>query len=180
MAARQLDALVDCPDPDTLQKTLETLLETLNETYTKILRGIPLIYKPKAIRILQLLTFSERPLTVKEVVDVIAVDLKRDQHFNPKNRMFDPSEISCYCSSLVVVVSVEGHFYSDDNERQELQIAHSSVKEYLRSTQLDSEVAQDFQEITAKASIAIICLAYLLHLDTELPIKEIRVTFPFA
>ena len=178
--ACQLDALENCLDYDTLQNALASLPKTLDETYARILRGIPEEHKQKAIRILQFLTYSERPLRIEEAVDTIVVDTEGDQHFNPKYRMPDPQEISRYCSSLVVVVPTKDRSYDEDNKPAELQLAHFSVKEYLTSNRLEKGIAPSFQEITAKASIATVCLAYLLHLDMELPITEIREEFPLA
>ena len=179
-AACQLDTLENCLDYRTLQNALASLPKTLDETYARILRGIPEEHKQNATRILQFLTYSERPLRIEEAVDVIVVDVEGDQHFNPKYRMPNPREISCYCSSLVVVVSAEEHSYDKDDKPVELQLAHFSVKEYLTSDRLDNDVAQNFQEVVAKTSIAIVCLAYLLHLDLALPIKKIRERFPLA
>jgi hypothetical protein len=62
----------------------------------------------------------------------------------------------------------------------ELRLAHFSVKEYLTSDRLDNDIAQKLQEVVAKASIATVCLAYLLHLDLDLPTKELKKTFPLA
>ena len=183
-AACQLDALVTCLDYDGLEETLANLPGTLGETYARILSGIPQNIKRKAIRILQFLAFSERPLRIEEAVDAIAVDTKGDtkgdQYFNPKRRMPNPQEITRYCSSLVVVVSTKGHSYDKDGGHLELHLAHFSVKEYLMSDQLDKRIAQDFQEVAAKVSIATVCLAYLLHLDQDFLIKEIKETFPLA
>jgi ankyrin repeat protein len=96
--------------------------------------------------------------------------------------MPDPLEISRYCSSLVVVVSTKGRSQDKDDEHMELQIAHFSVKEYLTSNCTDKDIAQNFQEAVAKASIATVCLAYLLHLDfdLDLPTRRIKETFPLA
>jgi ankyrin repeat protein len=179
-AACQLDVLKNCFDPAALQNALETLPKTLDETYARILRSIPLEHKKNAIRILQFLTYSERPLTVEEAVDAIAVNTEGDRHFNPEYRMFDSHEISYYCSSLVVMVSVKGHSYDEDDERVELQLSHFSVKEYLTSDRIDKAIAKSFQEIILKASIATVCLAYLLDLDRDLPTKELRKMFPLA
>ena len=59
-------------------------------------------------------------------------------------------------------------------------MAHLSVKEYLTLNRLDKDIAQSFQATVAKALIAIVCLAYLLHLDLVLPIAEIQERFPLA
>jgi ankyrin repeat protein len=80
------------------------LPETLDETYSRILDSIPGENVQSAVRILQLLIYSERPLSVAEVVDAIAVDIAEKPHFDPQYRMPDPDEILIYCSSLVVMV----------------------------------------------------------------------------
>ncbi len=131
---------------------------------------------------LQLLVFSERSLRIKEIVDAIAVGPKGERHFNPRNRMPEPREISRFCSSFVVVVSRQEVSDNEDDEGELLQLAHFSVKAYLTSSRVQNKFkfSQDFQETTAKASIAKVCLAYLLHLDQDLQLQEIRRTFPFA
>jgi hypothetical protein len=86
--------------------------------------------------------------------------------------MPDYQEITRYCSSLVVVVSTK----SDDV----LQLAHFSVKEYLVSNRVESVIAGEFQKVTASASIAKVCLAYLLQFDHELQPEEVLIRFPLA
>jgi hypothetical protein len=179
-AACQLDALENCLEYRTLQNALASLPKTLDETYSRILHGIPSEYKQNATRILQFLTYSERPLSIKEAVDAIAVNTEGDQYFNPRHRMPDLWEITCFCSSLVILVSTTHDSYKENKEDMKLQLAHFSVKEYLTSEQLDKDVAYNFQEVAAKASIATVCLAYLLHLDQDIPINKIRETFPLA
>jgi ankyrin repeat protein len=144
----------------------------LDETYRRILDTIPDEHKSYAVRILQFLTFSERPLSVNEIVDIIAVNTDGDPYFDPSDRMPDHQEISRYCSSLVVVVSTE----SDDV----LQLAHFSVKEYLTSNRAESVVAPEFQKATASVSIARVCLAYLLQFDHEINPTRVILDFPLA
>ncbi len=87
----------------------------MDETYARIINTIPDRHKEKAIRILQLLVFSERPLRIEELVDAIAVDPHEAPYFDPKNRMPIPREISEYCSSLVVLVATTSpRCYEDD------------------------------------------------------------------
>jgi ankyrin repeat protein len=180
LAACQLDALENCVEYRTLQNTLASLPNTLDETYSRILHSIPSEYKLNATRILQFLTYSERPLRIEEAADAIAVDTEGSHYFNPRYRMPDPREITRFCSSLVVLVSTTQDSYDKDEEVVVLQLAHFSVKEYLTSERLDKDVAHSFQEVTAKASIATVCLAYLLHLDQNIQIEKIRGTFPLA
>jgi hypothetical protein len=108
------------------------------------------------------------------------VETKEDHYFDIGDRLPDPREISCYCSSLVVAVSAKGHSYDIEDKYTELQLAHFSVKEYLTSDRLDDGIAPNFQEAVAKASIAKVCLAYLLFLNFDLPTKELRKTYPLA
>ncbi|PSN59256.1 hypothetical protein BS50DRAFT_641131 [Corynespora cassiicola Philippines] len=175
--ACQIDVLEGCLDYPTLSTALESLPKTLDETYARILKAIPDVCKQNALRILQFLTFSERPLRLEEAVDAIAVNVDGSPHFSSKNRMPEPQEITHYCSSLVVIVSVK-----DENEttHMELQLAHFSVKEYLTSDRLNSDTAQALRENAARASVAMACLAYLLHFDQVLPLERIRKDFPFA
>ncbi|KAF3083526.1 hypothetical protein TWF102_010519 [Orbilia oligospora] len=179
-AACQLDALENCLEYRSLRKTLNSLPTTLDETYARILRGIPEEHKQSALIILQFLTYSPRPLKIEEVIDAIAVDTETDEYFNPKYRMPNPNEALCYCSGLVVAVLSREHSLGRGDMFTELQLAHFSVKEYLASDRLDSDIKQHFQEDVAKGSIATICLAYLLHLDYEALADELRNTYPLA
>ncbi|EGX53213.1 hypothetical protein AOL_s00006g591 [Orbilia oligospora ATCC 24927] len=181
-AACQLDVLENCLDYFQVCKALNSLPKTLDETYERILRKIPEEHEQPAIRILQFLTYSERPLRIEEAVDMIAVDIdtEGDSYFDPKYRMPDHSEILCYCSSLVVAVTKKGNSNDTNNKTTDLQLAHFSVKEYLTSDRAIDYIAQHFREVQAKASMAKVCLAYLLHLDVDLPTKPLTETFPFV
>lgn len=171
-AACQLDVLEGCLDHRLLKNALASLPDTLDETYTRIISRIPKEHNAYAVRILQFLTFSERPLSIEEMVDAVAVDTDAEPHFNPSDRMPDPQEISHYCSSLVAVVSTE----SGDV----LQLSHFSVKEYLTSDRLYGDIAPDFSTFRASARIARVCVAYLLQFDEEMNPREIAEKFPLA
>ncbi|KAK2834871.1 hypothetical protein FQN49_006833 [Arthroderma sp. PD_2] len=178
--ACQMDSIENCLEYGTLQSVLASLPATLDETYSRILHSIFPEQKQNAIRLLQFLTFSEGVLSILEAVDILAVNIEGDQYFNPKYRMPDVREISCYCSSLVVIVPSKEHVHRNDPKYAKLQLAHSSVKEYLTSNRLEKEIAQDFLATTARASIAKVCLAYLLQFDEELPLQQVVVDFPLA
>ncbi|KAJ1323553.1 ankyrin repeat domain-containing protein 50 [Microdochium nivale] len=174
--ACQLDALENCKDPKALDKALQSLPRTLDETYNRIVKGIAEDDRPYAIRILQFLAYSERPLRVEEAVDAIAVDPTKQPPFDPAYRMPEPDEISQYCSGLVIVSE-----RSDDGEvTREMQLSHYSVKEWLESDRLEESLRIDFQQQYALAAMAEICVAYLLELPGELGITEITSRYPFA
>ncbi|KAJ4286967.1 hypothetical protein N0V90_012847 [Kalmusia sp. IMI 367209] len=158
----QIDALQRCPDPHSLEDALHSLPKDLNETYSRILSAIPSEYKLAATRLFQFLTFSERPLTVGEAIDAIAVKLEGEQYFSPEYRIPDPNEILLYCSSLVVKVNVSWRKLRNQkmNEHVELQLAHFSVKEYLTSSQVGNSMAKSMDETTARASISAYSATY--------------------
>ncbi|KAL2819101.1 purine and uridine phosphorylase [Aspergillus granulosus] len=175
-AACQLDILQDCLDLRMLRKSLRSLPKTLEETYARILAGISESYQPYAIRLLQFLTYSERPLTVREAVDAIAVDPSGDPPFDPRMRMPESREITKICSSLVSLVTRLGDCNSGEM-LEELQLAHFSVQQYLKSGRIEASFPGNLARV---ASITKVCLAYLSHLDEQRPIKDVRVEFPLA
>jgi len=177
--ACQIDALEICLNYSELQRALASLPKTLDETYARILNAIPSEHEQKAIRILQFLVFSERPLRIEEAIDAIAVNSRSNPRFDPKNRMPEPKEILRYCSSLV---TVERRSHSENHRimMTELQLSHFSVKEYLTSNRLVQDFTPFFQEISARASIATVCLTYLLQLNEKLQMLKIRKNFPLA
>ncbi|KAI1870317.1 uncharacterized protein JN550_005245 [Neoarthrinium moseri] len=173
----QITALKRCRDPITLRKALASLPKTLDETYARILSSIPSEYVDHTIRILQFLTYSERPLRVEEAVDMIAVrvgaNIAKESRFKTQDRMPIPTDIVGYCSSLVVLVRTRNW----DNTRttgEVVQLAHFSVRDYLTSDRLENDTVQYLQEMPARSSIAEVCLTYLLapkpnHLGGQIP-----------
>lgn len=167
---------MDLPD---LRAALFSLPETLHETYNRILFGIPSKQKEKAVRILQFLAYSERPLRLREAVDAVAVSPGLNTRYQPDERMPDAREIATVCSSLVTVVQMDDIGNSSDDE-QRLQLAHFSVKEYLISGQVVASFQDHLREFVAGSSIAKVSLVYLLSLNHTMPSKQIRTEFPLS
>ena len=94
--------------------------------------------------------------------------------------MPDPQEISRYCWGLVTAISVEESSQDENENHIELRLAHFSVKEYLLSDRLDSDIARSFQERYARAAISKICLAYLLQFDEKVVQTDILRYYPLA
>ncbi|RFU30804.1 hypothetical protein B7463_g5547, partial [Scytalidium lignicola] len=179
-AACQLDSLKGCLHLKALRKALASLPKTLDETYSRILANINHSeeHREDAIRILQFLTFSERPLTIGAVVDAIAVNLSGDLQFDPSYRMPIPREILRICSSLVSLATEE---LNDKTKGViELELAHFSVKEYLISGRVEESFRESMTEICAQGSITRVCLSYLSHLDNRCPVEKINAEFPLA
>ncbi|KAL6402289.1 hypothetical protein AUP68_14761 [Ilyonectria robusta] len=166
--ACQLDSLETCLDREAIEKALESLPRTLNETYARILASIPPERKHKATRLLQFLVHTERPLTIEEAVDVIAVRLDNGGSFDERDRLPCPSDITRFCPSLATLVRASRDWWVNE----ELQLAHFSVKEYLLCFDVEGLNYMD-----AAIDITETCLAYLSCV-AESRIHEAR--FPLA
>src|SRR5437764_417870 len=140
-----------------LRKTLKSLPKTLDDTYARILLSIDEGYIQDALKILQWLSFSTRPVLIKEVAEVVAVDLERSHpRFDPEQRLHEPHDLLVICSSLVTTSSVTFELPDGELEgTEELRLAHFSVKEYLTSERIQAGPASKFGilEITAHLSI---------------------------
>lgn len=135
----------------------------LEDTYRRMIACIPTELKTDAIRLLQFLVHSERPLKLAEAKEVIATQIENEPRgFDIKRRLFCDTDVLDYCPSLVMVV------HSTDKE---LHLAHFSVKEYLLGK-------DQFNITTASISITKTCLTYLTDINGSH--KEIQRHFPMA
>ena len=75
------------------------------QVYARILENIPPERRKKSFRLLQFLVYSERPLTLAEAVDVIAVRIDAG-YFDKNDRLQWPEEITAFCSSLVLLAEI--------------------------------------------------------------------------
>jgi hypothetical protein len=146
-----------------MEEALASLPLNLNETYRRMIASIPMELKNDAIRLLQFLVHSKRPLKLAEAKEVIATQIENESRgFDIKRRLFCETDILDYCPSLVTVVH--------DTDK-ELHLAHFSVKEYLLGE-------NNFKITTASSSITRTCLTYLT--DIKGSHKEIKRDFPMA
>ncbi|MCJ1243623.1 hypothetical protein MMC30_000820, partial [Trapelia coarctata] len=175
----QLDALRVCLNLSSLEAALASLPRTLDETYARILRNIEPELQDYALKILQWLVYSERPLRMEEVVDVLATKRKPKPRFDPDDRFPDPRDILLICPSLITVETAT-HFIPriGKYEAQELRLAHFSIKEYLVSDRICEEANfYRIRKIPAQSVIAETCLAYLLSLGDRDPLSSLGAEF---
>ncbi|KAL4789115.1 Pfs, NACHT and ankyrin domain protein [Aspergillus venezuelensis] len=159
----QLDSLARCLHETDMRKALASLPRDLNETYQRMIESIPEELKDDAIRLLQFLVLSKRPLTLAEAKEVIATQIKDKPHgFDINRRLFCETDVLVYCPSLVTIVPAE---------EKELHLAHFSVKEYLGGM-------EDFNNTTASISIMRTCLTYLTDINSSH--RELQKEFPMA
>lgn len=150
--------------------------------YERILCSIDEDYVDDVRRILILLCYSARPLSVAELLHGHAVDLQESPHLDC-DRLMDTDSLLDICTGLVEIVP------SGQRKDTTVQIAHYSVQEYLESDRILEQKAVSFalENRPSHAEIARICLVYLLdpklrdnrlveqHL-TELPLARFAAT----
>ncbi|KAF6527446.1 hypothetical protein HZS61_010490 [Fusarium oxysporum f. sp. conglutinans] len=167
-AACQLETLARCLTLAAIEKALKSLPNNLNETYYRMLEDIPSEYRHDALRLLQFLVHTKRPLTLVEAVEVIATEINQEPRgFTVKRRLFQAVDILRYCPSLVIIAKVTKYA----GTVEELHLAHFSVKEYLL------EQAQ-FNLENASIAISKTCLTYLTDIGGS--DSTIRRDFPMA
>ncbi|KAF1828132.1 hypothetical protein BDW02DRAFT_280688 [Decorospora gaudefroyi] len=132
-----------------LRKSLATLPRTLDQTYDRILTSISEEDCVYAMRILQWLTFSARPLSVREVAEVVAIDVARDPAFDRDEVLEDPLEALDICSSLVTITNNKADGRSRPAQ-QIIALAHYSVQEYLVSDRIRQGSAKQYSMQQAK------------------------------
>ena len=140
----QLDAVVECRNRMSVRKVLKSLPRSLDDTYARILLYLPPSRVLGTSKALQWLCFCIRPVTLSELVEVVAAD-KSDTHQ-------ELEDILLSCSLL------------KKDPDGIMRFIHFSVRQYLVSGQVqDRRVAQYFvRETSANAFMARTCLAYIL------------------
>ncbi|KAF2625511.1 hypothetical protein BU25DRAFT_371926, partial [Macroventuria anomochaeta] len=168
-AACQLDALGKCRSRTMLRKALATLPPTLEQTYDRILCAISEEDSKYALRILQWLTFSARPLSPEEVAEAVAIDVTRDPAFDRDDIIEDPLEVLDICSSLVTLTAENERGTSRSSQRI-IALAHYSVQEYLVSDRIRRGQAKSYsmQDVVCHDAIAKASLQYLMQFQQPL------------
>ncbi|KAJ6503534.1 hypothetical protein C8R45DRAFT_894773 [Mycena sanguinolenta] len=170
LVALQLDQLRRCLDESDVDAALSTMPTTMNEIYDRILEKIQSDQRLLAMvnRTLNWLIFSMRPMSLKEVIDALAVDFQQSSlRFNPKKQK-NPILLLEACAGLVSQDA-------DDNDDGTtiLRLAHSSVKEYLTDSKRSSRALQaQISDYAGHYMIARTCIAYLCSFDDYDILKE--------
>ncbi|KAE9366849.1 ankyrin [Stipitochalara longipes BDJ] len=190
--ACQLERLQKCLTRRNLVSTLNSLPETLQETYERMLFQIDRQHRSLASAMLTWLTFSLRPLTIRELVEAIALSShlgESELGFEyDEYRLSDPNDIALICPGLIQVRkpfencnsseaygslenrSLNVYHYGSEHEAtgysdlDEVSLAHFSVKEYLTSSYLPELLSNGYhlKEADSHVLIAYACLRYLL------------------
>ncbi|KAI9656998.1 MAG: hypothetical protein M1829_000355 [Trizodia sp. TS-e1964] len=184
-AVCQMDSLGKCRTRLALQKALKALPKTLDETYERILCTISDNDSEYAIRILRWLVFSIRPLSMRELAEVVSIDIERKPAIDRNEILEDPIDVLDICLSLVSVVMTEANDSTEDYDSTKesskneshlsatksgiVTLAHYSVKEYLVSTRICQGQAMRYsmQALVCHGYIAECCINYLLQFEKD-------------
>jgi hypothetical protein len=166
-----LDAVGRCNDLTRIDQTLEILPNDTNQMFARLLQEI--LEGPEnhnIIRLLRLLLHAD-PLTLEDAIDALAVDTRELPPFAPQNRrQLDSYKIMDDGLGLLE--------YVDPSSR--LMLAHSTIREYLLSDDVDEKLKPYLQGGGAKSSIVRTCLGYLASVPPSRDRGWLIQTYPFV
>ena len=175
----QLEVLRYCLPPS-VRPTLDELPESLDETYERVLKEIKKPNRNHTCRLLQCLVVAVRPLEVKELAEVLAVNFD-DADGIPKlktNWRWEDEEqaLLSSCSSLIAIVETEDH--------RVVQFSHFSVKEFLTSARLSTssvDVSRYYVDLgPAHTILAQACMGVLLEPNNGVEENDVGKRSPLA
>ena len=175
----QLEALRHCLPPS-VRRTLDELPESLDETYERVLKEIKKPNRDHARRLLQCLVAAIRPLDVKELAEVLAVDFDDSEgipKLKPNWRWEDEEQaLLSSCSSLVTIAETE--------DSRVVQFSHFLVKEFLTSERLTTSIGDVSRyHIDLEAAHTILaqaCMSILLQADNHVEENGVEKNSPLA
>src|SRR5579863_7321384 len=165
--------------PSSIRKALNELPVSLDDTYERILQGIPKEKSDHACRLFQCMVAARRPLRVEELAEIFAIEFGPDTapNFVAGWRPENPEEaVHSSCSTLIAII--------DDEGAKIVQFSHFSVKEFLTSDRLQRSDVENICQYyiplePAHAILARACLAVLTQLDEQVD-KEGLEALPIA
>lgn len=171
----QLDDLCEATSDHDIRETLRNLPRDLAETYSRILRkikntrGTPERLK-KIQRVFKWIVCAERPLTIDELIEAIAIDTT-DKFWDPEKMSADGERLIGHCGSLVVI----------DRENGAVRLAHYTVQQFLLSLPVDMSLAGLHIDLpTATVQIGEACITYLSFSDFETQVTRRRRPLPVS
>jgi ankyrin repeat protein len=175
----QLETLRYCLPPS-VRRTLSKLPESLDETYERVLKEIKKPNRDLTLRLLQCLVAAIRPLGVKELAEVLAVDFNDAEgipNLKPNWRWEDQEQaLLTSCSSLIAIVGT--------GRSRVVQFSHFSVKEFLTSERLatsSGDVSRYHIVLEpAHTILAQVCMSVLLQPDNRVERNGVGKSSPLA
>lgn len=147
--------------------------------YQRILEGVDEKDAKDLYKILYWLAYSERPLTLEEVAEVVIIEHGDDEQLPTVDtglRFRDHREVLSICSSLVSTRETLWSYDTQYNYQvvKVIVLTHATVKEYLISEGIRRSVVSTFwlSEEVSQGLISEACVAYLLQFDKESSLTE--------
>jgi ankyrin repeat protein len=149
------------------------------------LLGIDKEKRKHAIRLLQCLAFSRRPLRVNELAEVLATRFDAGQipSLHKDQRSRKPDEDVLVAGSTLITTIKPGVHDDDVSDTRVIQFSHYSVVEFLTSERLASSKNEDLSQYfispeSAHTTLAQSCFGTLLQMDNHG--KGVTQDFPLA
>jgi ankyrin repeat protein len=153
--------------PSSIREILDELPTNLDDTYKRILHGIPKQLRRHAHRLFQCMVAASRPLRVEELAEIITIEFGLAGALSVVVKGWRPANpeeaVLCACSTLISIII-------DEKGSKIVQFSHFSVKEFLTSDRIQT---MDFGKISqyhialepAHTLMVRLCLTVLLQLD---------------
>lgn len=153
---------------------MKSLPQDLDETYERILLGIKNEDDIKLMRrVLKLIIFAVRPMTIEEVAEAIVIE-EGIESLDEDVRLNDPMSLLTICGGILSLTD------------RYIGLSHYSVQQYLTSERTRQGRASQFfiAEEEADLEISKICLTYLGFQNFDIPIANAKIGnrfehFPF-
>jgi hypothetical protein len=162
----QLDNLRRCM-PSSIREILNELPANLDDTYKRILHGIPKQLRRHAHRLFQCMVAASRPLRVEELAEIITIEFGWAGALSVVVKGWRPANpeeaVLCACSTLISIII-------DEKGSKIVQFSHFSVKEFLTSDRIQTMDVGKISQFhialePAHTLLARLCLTVLLQLD---------------
>jgi len=114
----QMDQLKKCHRVVDVKEKLTFLPRTLNDTYKRILLGIPPDYSTLVARMFTWIIYAKHPLTIQELADAIVLTPGFTE-IDPESRILNPEEIVELCASLLKVNRYANSFGAPRRNQQD-------------------------------------------------------------
>lgn len=158
----QIKTLIRCGNSRAVHKALQRLPKDLKETYVQAIENImQSAHEADARHLLMWLTFAFEPLCIGQVSKILDVDVELQEIYPSDRKAF---KLELIIDSNLVTVDAKNI----------VQLAHASVKEFLMEEQNWEQSIRVFKinELLAHATIAKVCIIYLLSRENVLPEQD--------
>ena len=153
--------------PSSIRRVLNELPTTLDDTYERMLQGIPKEKFEHASRLFQCMVAAVRPLRVEELAEIFAIEFGSNDtlYLVVDWRPEHPEEaVLSTCSTFITII--------DDEGSKIAQFSHFSVEEFLTSDRLQMSGVGNIRRYyislePAHEILARACVTVLLQLDEE-------------